>query len=264
MIGARLFNDKNLPLFTLLICIFLSIGLIFSDSNEKVQSFRLSITENFSFLYEPFNWIDNQSFLLKRIEVLSSDNLKLNLENEILSSHKIENNYLREFLNFQNREKFDFVGSDVISRGNSSNLNTILINRGLNSGIKENNPVLSSRGVIGKVITSSKNTSEVQLISDGNFRLSVRIMPSEVEGILRWRSDTVCEIFEIKKTAKINIGDSVVTSNLSTYFPPDLPIGEVISIHDKADSFNKVIRLKLYSDLSKLNQLFVIIEGGSQ
>ena len=89
-------------------------------------------------------------------------------------------------------------------------------------------------------------------------------MPSEVEGILRWRSDTVCEIFEVKKTAKINIGDSVVTSNLSTYFPPDLPIGEVISIHDKADSFNKVIRLKLYSDLSKLNQLFVIIEGGSQ
>ncbi len=57
MIGARLFNDKNLPLFTLLICIFLSLVLIFSDSNEKVKSFRLSITENFTFLYEPFNWM---------------------------------------------------------------------------------------------------------------------------------------------------------------------------------------------------------------
>ena len=223
MIGARLFNDKNLPLFTLLICIFLSLALIFSDSNEKVQSFRISITKNFSFLYEPFNWIDNQSFLLKKVEVLSSENLKLNLENELLLSNKVENDYLREFLNFQDRETYKFVGSDVISRGNTSNLNTILINRGLESGIKKNSPVLSSRGVVGKVIASSENTSSVQLISDGNFRLSVRIMPSESEGILRWKSNTICEIFEVKKTSDINIGDSVVTSNLSTYFPPNLP-----------------------------------------
>jgi len=264
MIGARLFNDRNLPLLTLLICIFLSLVLIFSDSNEKVQSFRLSITENFSFLYEPFNWIDNQSFLLKRIEVLSSENLKLNLENELLHSNKIENNYLRELLNFQEREEYKFVGSDVISRGISSNLNTILIDRGLSSGVKENSPVLSSRGIIGKVIISSEKTSVVQLISDGSFRVSVKVMPSESEGILRWKNDTVCEIFEVKKTSDINIGDSVITSNLSTYFPPNLPVGEVISIHDKSDSFNKIIRVKLYSDLSKLNQLFVIVEGDNE
>ena len=261
MIGARLFNDKNLPLFTLLICIFLSLVLIFSDSNEKVKSFRLSITENFTFLYEPFNWIDNQSFLLKRIEVLSSENLKLNLENELLSSNKIENDYLRELLDFQDRVEYKFIGSDVIARGSSSNLNTILIDRGFSNGVKENSPVLSSRGVIGKIIASSEKTSVVQLISDGNFRLSVKIMPSEAEGILRWKNDTICEIFEVKKTSDISIGDPVITSNLSTYFPPNLPVGEVVSIHDKSDSFNKVIRIKLYSDLSKLNQLFIISEG---
>ena len=86
-------------------------------------------------------------------------------------------------------------------------------------------------------------------------------MPSEAEGILRWRNDTICDIFEIKKTSDVNIGDLVVTSNLSTYFPPSLPVGEIVSIHDKSDNFNKVVRLKLHSDLSKLNQLFVIIEG---
>tara|TARA_Y100001970_G_C14188879_1_gene834178 strand:- start:558 stop:1349 length:792 start_codon:yes stop_codon:yes gene_type:complete len=261
MIGARLFNDKNLPLFTLVICIFLSLVLIFSDSNEKIQSFRLSITESFAFLYEPFNWIDNQSFLLKRVEVLSSENLKLKLENELLSSNKIENDYLRELLDFQERVEHKFIGSDVIARGNSSNLNTILIDRGFSAGIKEHSPVLSSRGVVGKVIVSSEKTSVVQLISDGSFRLSVKIMPSEAEGILRWKNDTICEIFEVQKTSDISIGDPVITSNLSTYFPPNLPVGEVVSMHEKSDSFNKVIRIKLYSDLSKLNQLFIISEG---
>ena len=90
-----------------------------------------------------------------------------------------------------------------------------------------------------KELSSSEKTSVVQLISDGNFRLSVKIMPSEAEGILRWKNDTICEIFEVKKTSDISIGDPVITSNLSTYFPPNLPIGKVISIHDKSDSFNK-------------------------
>ena len=53
----------------------------------------------------------------------------------------------------------------------------------------------------------------------------------------------------------------VVTSNLSIYFPPNLPIGEVISIFEKSDSSNRMVRLKLFSDLTTLNQLFIVKEG---
>ena len=260
MINARLFNEKSLPVFTLLICIFLSIFLIFSSENEKVQSFRIYTTDKFSFLYQPFNWIDNQSFLMKRIEVLASENLKLNLENQILSSNELENKRLRAFLDFKAKRDHNFIGSDAISKGTSSNLNAFLINQGSNSGVKKNDPVLSSKGVIGKIIAVSDDHSSVQLISDGNFRLSVKIMPSESEGIMRWKNNQICEIFEVKKTAEVNIGDIVLTSDLSSYFPPNLPVGEVVSIYDKSDSFNKIVRLELYTDLSTINQLFIIID----
>ena len=260
MINARLFNEKSLPVSTLLICIFLSILLIFSSQNEKVQSFRVYTADKFSFLYQPFNWIDNQSFLTKRIEVLASENLKLNLENQILSSNELENKRLRAFLDFKAKRDHNFIGSDVISKGTSSNLNAFLINQGSNSGVKKNDPVLSSRGVVGKIIAVSDDHSSVQLISDGNFRLSVKIMPSESEGIMRWKNNQICEIFEVKKTAEVNIGDIVLTSDLSSYFPPNLPVGEVVSIYDKSDSFNKIVRLELYTDLSTINQLFIIID----
>lgn len=260
MINAGLFNEKSLPVSTLLICIFLSIFLIFSSENEKVQSFRIYTADKFSFLYQPFNWIDNQSFLMKRIEVLASENLKLNLENQILSSNELENKRLRAFLDFKAKRDHNFIGSDVISKGTSSNLNAFLINQGSNSGVKKNDPVLSSKGVIGKIIAVSDDHSSVQLISDGNFRLSVKIMPSESEGIMRWKNNQICEIFEVKKTAEVNIGDIVLTSDLSSYFPPNLPVGEVVSIYDKSDSFNKIVRLELYTDLSTINQLFIIID----
>jgi rod shape-determining protein MreC len=120
---------------------------------------------------------------------------------------------------------------------------------------------LTSKGVIGKIISTSKSSAEVQLISDVNFRLSVKIVPDDVEGILRWIGDDICEIAELKKISDIKIGDVVLTSNLSIYFPPNLPVGEVISIFEKSDSSNRIVRMKLYSDLSTINQLFIVQRG---
>ena len=166
---------------------------------------------------------------------------------------------IRSILNFKKRDDFDFIGSDVISKGVSANMSSIIINRGSNDGVLKHLPVLSSRGVVGKITAVSKSSSEVQLISDVNFRLSVKIAPDEVEGIMRWIGEDLCEIAELKKISDIEIGDIVLTSNLSIYFPPNLPVGEVVSIFEKSDSSNRVVTMKLFSDFSTINQLFVLL-----
>ena len=143
-------------------------------------------------------------------------------------------------------------------------MSSIIINRGSNDGVFKNFPVLSSNGVVGKITSVSESLSEVQLISDVNFRLSVKIAPDEVEGILRWTQNDICEIVELKKISDIEIGDIVLTSNLSIFFPPNLPVGEVVSIFEKSDSSNRTVKIKLFSDLSKINQLFVILENDSE
>tara|TARA_S200000501_G_scaffold44_2_gene46 strand:- start:3408 stop:4202 length:795 start_codon:yes stop_codon:yes gene_type:complete len=243
---------------TLTACIILSLIFIFNNDSESIKNAKINSLNTFSFLYQPFNWLDNQLFLNKKLEVLSSENLRLSLENQILKVHEAENIRYREFLNFKRRESIDFIGADVISKGFSSNMSSLLINRGLKDGVNINFPVLSSKGVVGKITSVSENSSEVQLISDVNFRLSVKIVPDEVEGILRWISEDVCEIAELKKISDIEIGDIVLTSSLSIYFPPNLPVGEVISIFEKSNSSNRIVRIKLFSDLSTINQLFVL------
>lgn len=243
---------------TLTACIILSLIFIFNNDSESIKNAKINSLNTFSFLYQPFNWLDNQLFLNKKLEVLSSENLRLSLENQILKVHEAENIRYREFLNFKRRDSIDFIGADVISKGFSSNMSSLLINRGLKDGVNKNFPVLSSKGVVGKITSVSENSSEVQLISDVNFRLSVKVVPDEVEGILRWISDDVCEIVELKKISDIEIGDIVLTSSLSIYFPPNLPVGEVISIFEKSNSSNRIVRIKLFSDLSKINQLFVL------
>ena len=247
--------------FSLVFCIFISFLLIFNNDTAVIKKSKINSLDTFSFLFAPFNWLDNQLFLNKKLEVLSSENLKLNLENQVLKVHEDENIRFREFLNFKKRDSYNFVGADVISKGVSANMSSILIDRGQEDRVNINDPVLTSKGVIGKIISTSKSYAEVQLISDVNFRLSVKIVPDDVEGILRWIGDDICEIAELKKISDIKIGDVVLTSNLSIYFPPNLPVGEVISIFEKSDSSNRIVRMKLYSDLSTINQLFVVQIG---
>ena len=244
---------------TLAFCSIVSLLLIFNNDSDLIKNAKINSLNSFSFLYQPFNWLDNQLFLNKKLEVLSSENLRLSLENQVLKVHETENIRYREFLNFKRRENLDFVGADVISKGVTANMSSIIINRGSNDGVSKNLPVLSSSGVIGKITAVSSSTSEVQLISDVNFRLSVKIAPDEVEGIMRWIRKDICEIAELKKISDIEIGDIVLTSNLSIYFPPNLPVGEVVSIFEKSDSSNRIVTMKLFSDLSTINQLFVLL-----
>tara|TARA_Y100000739_G_scaffold218647_1_gene216265 strand:- start:119 stop:913 length:795 start_codon:yes stop_codon:yes gene_type:complete len=245
---------------TLVLCLLISFTLIFNNDSDLIKNAKINSLNSFSFLYQPFNWLDNQLFLNKKLEVLSSENLRLSLENQVLKVHETENIRYREFLNFKKRENIDFIGADVLSKGVSANMSSIIINRGSNDGVSKNLPVLSSKGVIGKVVAVSKSSSEVQLISDVNFRLSVKIAPDEVEGIMRWIGEDLCEVAELKKISDIEIGDIVLTSSLSIYFPPNLPIGEVVSTFEKSDSSNRVVTMRLFSDLSTINQLFVLFE----
>ena len=62
-----------------------------------------------------------------------------------------------------------------------------------------NHAVLTPDGIIGKTIQVGKYSSLVQSISDNNFRLSVRIMPSGAVGILRWHNNSMCKIYEVQK-----------------------------------------------------------------
>ena len=96
---------------TLGFCLLLSFILIFNNDSDSIKNAKINSLNTFSFLYQPFNWLDNQLFLNKKLEVLSSENLRLNLENQVLKVHQTENIRYREFLNFKKRENISSESS---------------------------------------------------------------------------------------------------------------------------------------------------------
>ena len=84
--------------FSLVFCIFISFLLIFNNDTAVIKKSKINSLDTFSFLFAPFNWLDNQLFLNKKLEVLSSENLKLNLENQVLKVHEDENIRFRDWI----------------------------------------------------------------------------------------------------------------------------------------------------------------------
>ena len=222
---------------------------------------RGKATDVVSFFSSPFAWIQSLMFLEEENQVLREKNLELSLKVESMLNLQNENNALMEMLEFKKDKKFIIKSAKVVNKGIQPNLLSIIIDRGTIDGVKNNLPVLTPKGVVGKTIEASNNNSIVQLISDANFRLSTRILPSGATGILRFVNGETAEIREVQKNVVINIGDKVVTSGFSDIYPAGLPVGTVKGVYQDRGSFQKVVSIYLPNDLNAFQHVFIVTKN---
>ena len=209
-------------------------------------------------------WLKTIVQLEEETQLLREKNLQLSLQFEEMIRSYEENINLKNLLDYKKDSNFNLVAAKVLNMGSSSNLSSITINVGLNENIKINQPVIIPEGVIGKTILVGKSTSLVQLITDVNYRASVRIFPSGSIGILRYLRDDICEVREIQKNAEIKLGDAVLTSGFSDIYPSNLKIGNVIEIQDEISSFQKIVLVRVSSNIGSLLNVFVVRENDNE
>jgi len=192
-------------------------------------------------------------------KLLREQLILLSLEKESMLVQSMENDRLKEMLDLKQSLQINLIPTKVTSMGLTANLTAITINIGSEDGVQKNDPVMTHLGVIGKVYSVSNNYSTIQLINDSDFRMGVKFIPSAETGILRWKSNNICEVREVYKNAEINVGDIVTTSGLSDIFPDDLPVGKVVSVVNDRIQFQKIVNVKIDERLNNLRYVFVIL-----
>ena len=174
-----------------------------------------------------------------------------------LNSYKIENIKLREMLNFKSLNPWTLSPANVTSR-NSSSIKTINIDVGISDSIYQNSPVLDIYGLIGKVFAVGENVSQVQLINDKNFSVSVRI--GEDSSLANF-IPTIGEygiLQGVRKSMNLFPGEIAYTSGISDIYPANIPVAEVISINKENNSPFQDVVVKVLSNLNNLNYVFVV------
>ena len=255
-------KKKDHLLFVLLV--LFSSNILLKNDSPNTLLVRAKFLDSFSFISSPSMWLKTIVQLEEETQLLREKNLQLSLQSEEMIRSYEENINLKNLLDYKKDSNFNLVAAKVLNMGSSSNLSSITINVGLNENIEINQPVIIPEGVIGKTILVGKSTSLVQLITDVNYRASVRIFPSGSIGILRYLRDDICEVREIQKNAEIKLGDAVLTSGFSDIYPSNLKIGNVIEIQDEISSFQKIVKVRVSSNIGSLLNVFVVREDDNE
>lgn len=159
--------------------------------------------------------------------------------------------------------RFDFILAHVINNSISRPHNYITINKGSADGVRPEMGVVDQNGVVGKVNVVGEHSARIISLLNSDLRISSKVRGSDQVGSLVWDGDDsrYAVLEELPRHSTFNVGDTVVTSGYSTTFPEGVPVGVVDSeMKDYDDNFY-TLRVKLFTDFSKLSTVRVVIDN---
>lgn len=169
-----------------------------------------------------------------------------------------ENQRLREILSLKPQRRDYVAAARAISRGNDRLLNTIILDKGENEGIRKDMAVITTKGLVGKIYAARNGFSEVLLINDPNFSVAVRLQNNRQEGVLSGTGRKYCALKYISSEDSVDKGDMVVTSGLDGIIPSGLPVGIVIDVKkDEADFFQD-IKVMPFQSIDKIEEVVIL------
>lgn len=275
-------NTNKYPLryiILIVIIFFLLLMAIFSYTlktdrklNVVESLIRDTITGVSKFFYIPINYVVNLFDDFNELNNVKKENDLLRNELTKIDSINTQNIELKRQLKMLQEElnieysltDYEYLNATITSRNIGFWYNTITIDKGSYNGVREDMIVINSKGLIGRVVSTTNFTSSVKLITtnDTNNKLSVLVTNSDYSlyGLLYNYNieDGVLEVEGISNTEIVNINDLVYTSGMGGIFPSGILIGTVSAIDTDAYGLSKIIKVKPAVDFSSLNYVTVL------
>lgn len=231
---------------------------------QKGITFVSDKTTNF------FKYFEEIDALRTENKTLKEANEKLFYENTILSQYEEENKNLKQLLEMKNLyQAYEGIGANVIGKDSSNWYKVVTIDKGKSSGVKENSVILANGGLVGHVWEASDltapsttaNSAKVLSIIDDRSSVSAEVVRTGDVGIVNGDLELVNEglcVLEINVESEVIKGDQIVTSHLSSIYPPGIPIGTVEEVVEGKNGLTRYAYVKPYVDFKHLKNVLVI------
>lgn len=157
--------------------------------------------------------------------------------------------------------KYLYMQAKVVRNSVSQPNNYIVIHRGKNQGVDKDMGVIGQNsGVIGTVVEVSNNFSVIMSLLHSQSNISGRLKRGGETGTLIWdgQDRNILLLKDISKSAKINQGDTVITSGFSEKFPQGLILGYVKDIINDKSSSTYTVRVQSAVNFETLQFAYII------
>ncbi len=184
-------------------------------------------------------YLDFYSVLLKPILpgtaqsewIKAGEDFDKNLRLKLLEEDNIR---LRKALSLNQLNNEQRISAAVISRSSKSWWHQLEINKGAKDRVLKGNTVIGPGGLIGLVDSTTPLTSRVRLLTDPGHQVGAWIERTKRHGILTGMGTNRPKLIFLNKDSLAKVGDAVTTSPASSLLPPNLTIGVVQVVNEKA------------------------------
>ncbi|MED5394404.1 MAG: rod shape-determining protein MreC [Actinomycetota bacterium] len=137
---------------------------------------------------------------------------------------------------------------------------TIEVDKGSDDGLAEGMPVVTGAGLVGRLESVDRSRSVVRLAVHPEFRVGVRLVGSQDEGLARGGGGSGFLVIDagVRADAVVGAGEVVVTSGGRSRFPADIPVGRVMDPGREGD-FQREIVIEPSASLENLSFLNVLL-----
>lgn len=183
------------------------------------------------------------------------------LEAELLRYKEghLEAQRLAKILALRESLTYDFIAARVIAKEQAALSKIVIIDKGSFDGLRSGMPVVSSAGLVGRLIDVSWNVAKVLLIIDENSNVDVMLQRTRAQGIFSGMGYRGGVLKYITKNQDIAEGDEVISSGMGGVFPKGLMIGRVSFVEKLDMELFLKIRVAPYVDFSKLEEVLVLV-----
>ena len=247
----------------------ISFALLFRFNSYQGSAFFTSANRVAGAVYDAANNVTGYFHLKTINDELVQKNVELELQVERLREALTEatgDSSGIEQMKQEALQGYDIFKASVINNSITHADNYITINKGTADGVRSEMGVVNGSGVVGIVYLTSSQHSIVIPVLNSKSSISCKIKKSDYFGFLKWDggSSEYAYVKDMPRHSLFSLGDTIVTSGHSAVFPSGIPIGTVDDIADSHDGLSYLLRVKLFTDFARLNDVRVIAEKGQE
>lgn len=169
---------------------------------------------------------------------------------------------LRDLIGLKPPPEWGAVGSRVLAGrfGPRAALETVMIDRGYATGAAPGTPLVTNKGLVGRVFRASPHIATVLLLTDQNFRAAVVTSEGRVPGVLLGAGARAnLEVRYMAPNAKVFPGELLVTSGLDEVFPKGIPVARIVSVEPGTETLFQQVQAEPVVSPDSLEEALLLI-----
>ena len=223
--------------------------------------------------------VEAQSTLMERLNFMltlftvSQDQVELVAENEELRNQvdELQNRIIQLQQNLNEADILyallgfarsspdqQYVPAKVIGKDPSPFLKYILIDQGSDAGVRAGMPVVTNKGLVGRVDAVTASAARVRLITDSTSMINAVVVDVDAECVVQGSITGDVTIEMVSQDVKLEPGQVIQTSGLGGDYPADFIIGQVLNVNQINNEIFQSASILPAEDFNSLQAVLVV------